>query len=63
MSAEFFDTRILSLVSALEYELDPSMLKTFEELDHDLYFLECLRMAGVDNWDGLDHAIDIFNES
>lgn len=26
-------------------------------------FLDCLRGAGVDNWDGYDHAVEMFNES
>lgn len=35
------------------------------ELDHlkdEVDFLNCLRAAGVDNWDGYDDAIQIYHE-
>lgn len=32
----------------------------YEELVDDAEFLRALRMAGVDNWDGYDYAIDIY---
>ena len=32
------------------------------ELVEDSAFLEALRAAGVDNWEGFDEAVRIFNE-
>lgn len=32
-------------------------------LVEDSAFLEALRAAGVDNWEGLDEAVRIFNEN
>lgn len=34
----------------------------FDEMQEDLYFLHCLRSAGVYNWEGYDCAIDMFVE-
>jgi len=36
--------------------------KEYKELKEDSDFLQALRAAGVDNWDGYDYAIDILNE-
>ena len=33
----------------------------YKKLCEDQRFLDALKSAGVDNWDGWDHAIDIFN--
>jgi hypothetical protein len=33
-------------------------LAELEELEEDARFLNALRRAGVDNWDGYDYAID-----
>lgn len=35
--------------------------KEYLELCDDSIFLNCLRNAGVDNWDGYDYAIDEYN--
>ena len=32
------------------------------ELREDSKFLDCLRAAGVDNWDGYDYAQEIYND-
>lgn len=32
------------------------------ELENSEHFLYCLEAAGVDNWEGYSHAIDIRNE-
>lgn len=37
--------------------------KEFLELCGDSLFLNCLRNAGVDNWDGYDFAVDEYNEA
>lgn len=29
--------------------------------EKDLMFLDALRAQGVDNWDGYDEAVDLFN--
>ena len=34
----------------------------YEELLKDSQFLDCLRGAGVDNWDGYDHAMEMMQE-
>ena len=34
----------------------------YSELIEDSQFLAALRAAGVDNWNGYDHAIDIVSE-
>lgn len=34
----------------------------YEDLLTDSKFLSCLQAAGVDNWDGYDYAVEIFNE-
>jgi phage pi2 protein 07 len=34
----------------------------YDELIEDRKFLDCLRSAGVDNWEGYDFAIEMFNE-
>ena len=35
-------------------------VEEYNELLDDAEFLNALRMAGVDNWDGYDEAIDIY---
>jgi hypothetical protein len=37
-------------------------VETLEELKENALFLEALRAAGVDNWDGYDYAQDIYRE-
>ena len=34
----------------------------YSDLKSDSKFLDCLRSLGVDNWDGWDEAIDLYNE-
>ena len=34
----------------------------YDELVEDQDFLDCLRGAGVDNWDGWDYAIEAYQE-
>lgn len=34
----------------------------YDELLDDQAFLEALRRAGVDNWDGYEEALDIYRE-
>lgn len=36
--------------------------KEYDELVKDQTFLNCLIGAGVDNWDGYDHAIESYQE-
>lgn len=33
--------------------------KRYEELKAAEFWLECLEAAGVDNWEGIDHAHEI----
>lgn len=37
-------------------------LSDYEQLKSDQAFLNALRAAGVDNWDGYDHAIDLIEQ-
>lgn len=37
------------------------IVDTLEEADEDLEFLEALRAAGVDNWEGYEYAVDLLN--
>lgn len=37
------------------------IVETLEEADDELEFLEALRAAGVDNWQGYDYAVDLLN--
>lgn len=37
--------------------------KQLEENEKDIAFLECLRAAGVDNWDGYDEAIQMMKDN
>jgi len=34
-----------------------------DKLREDARFLDCLRAAGVDNWNGYEHAQDIMQET
>jgi hypothetical protein len=36
--------------------------KEYDKLLDDSHLLSCLRAAGVDNWDGWDNAIDLYND-
>jgi hypothetical protein len=38
-------------------------VETLEELKEDSLFLECLRMAGVDNWEGYSYAHSLYREA
>lgn len=35
----------------------------YDSLNDDSLFLNCLRNAGVDNWDGYDFACEEYNEA
>lgn len=37
------------------------IVNTLEEADDELEFLEALRAAGVDNWEGYEYAVDLLN--
>lgn len=36
--------------------------ETIEAQDEDVNLLTCLRQAGVDNWEGYEHAVELFHE-
>ncbi len=38
-------------------------VEEYNDLLDDAEFLNALRMAGVDNWDGYDEAIDIYQSA
>lgn len=33
-----------------------------KKLEDSLFFLQCLERNGVDNWDGYDDAVDMYEE-
>ena len=37
-------------------------IDTWNEMFDEINFLNALRAAGVDNWDGYDYAVDIYND-
>lgn len=34
----------------------------YDSMMQDVKWMRCYEAAGVDNWEGIDHAIDIYNE-
>lgn len=38
-----------------------NLLACLDELINDQRFLNCLQVAGVDNWEGYDYASEMFN--
>jgi hypothetical protein len=34
----------------------------YERMLSEIDFLECLRACGVDNWNGYDYAVEMFND-
>ena len=36
-------------------------VKEYEELQDDSFLLNCLRNAGVDNWEGWDYALEEYH--
>lgn len=36
------------------------MAEITEEQIKDLYWLKCLQMSGVDNWEGMDYAYSLY---
>lgn len=38
-------------------------LEEYEELKREQVFLECLREAGVDNWNGYEYAVELYRET
>jgi hypothetical protein len=46
----------------MEEETVTITLKEYESLLEDSRWLSCLEAAGVDNWNGYDHASDILSE-
>ena len=37
-------------------------LEEYEKLKSDSFWLHCLDEAGVDNWSGIEYAVDLANE-
>ena len=55
---EALDNYIVELKKKIS-DLEAQLLQQnaqLEKCDDDIYFLECLRAAGVDNWSGYDEA-------
>lgn len=44
--------------NGLAEEFRKNLEETMNDHDEDLAFLNCLRNAGVDNWDGYEFAIE-----
>ena len=34
--------------------------KEYDKMVDELFFLDCLRSAGIDNWEGYDMACDMY---
>ncbi len=50
------------MIAKLNFDGTVTISETdYDELLEDSRFLNCLRNAGVDNWDGYDYAIEDFN--
>lgn len=45
-----------------EKEMITISVKKYNQLIHDQKWLICLDHAGVDNWEGHDHAVDLWDE-
>lgn len=54
LSAKF--EQIMSHLNAEDNGMALEFLEELKSADEDLEFLECLRSAGVDNWDGYSEA-------
>lgn len=52
---------LLDLVSDFQESLD-DLKEEFIEIRDEANLLECLRNAGVDNWEGWDFAMDEYHE-
>ena len=37
-------------------------LNRTEDDEHDLFFLQCLYQAGVDNWEGYSYAQELYKQ-
>ena len=46
----------------MEQETVTITKQEYAKLLSDQHFLNCLRNAGVDNWDGWDYAVEEFHE-
>ena len=44
----------------MEEELITITMQEYNDLMKDREFLDCLRTAGVDNWDGFSEAAEMF---
>lgn len=42
-------------------EFETLTREEYQQLLDDSWLLECLRAAGVDNWDGWDYALEAYN--
>lgn len=60
-------TNVVDALLQPTFALDESTIcitkQEYEEMQDEILFLECLRSAGVDNWDGYDYAIDEYHQS
>lgn len=59
MMVQTFD----ALLERFGIQPDPAITKFREELienEDQLWWLQCLESAGVDNWGGYDYAIDLY---
>lgn len=36
-------------------------VEEWAKMEDKVFWLSCLERAGVDNWDGIDYAIDLYN--
>lgn len=50
------------VLKGLSGEALEEFVETLKEADEQLWWLQCLEDAGVDNWSGCDYAADLFRE-
>ena len=62
-SSRIFDHCPLSELQRASEETVTISKKEYERLEREVYFLECLRMEGVDNYEGYEYALNSFNEA
>ena len=51
-----------SIILSLEQDTITIPINVYQKLMKDQCLLNCLHIAGVDNWEGYYEAIEIFNE-
>ena len=51
--------QVLTASAVGKFIIDPDIYQNMQE---ELLWLSCLEQAGVDNWSGIDHAYELYEE-